>query len=550
MSRLPPLMHALLLNRYTAFLLVLHLFLQYSPVTEWWHSAMWRMEVPLMLYLYFCLNQLTRPSRWQAVVTALPLFMLYACHDYYYMRFDRVPKWSEFSQLRELLGVIDLPLALALGFATLTPLFLLVAFLKISRRGLLFSLPALCIFSVPFWYPSEFIHVFKKISKEVIYFSPLVNVQTNGRMVISLYHEAKRRETVQSLAQYRDLEKLSLRVPPEMAQKSTGKNVHLIVLESFVDPTLWDKLPKRIQPAHPDYLKLVGNGQGLSISPIFGGYTAQPEFEVLCGVPAFQEFDEIEFNSFTTAKTYCLPTILREFGYRSTASNAHRPEYFNAMAAYQSLDFDAFYFAKEFTPGMETYLSKGSEENNQYFYDEELFAQNLAFIEKKLAEKKPFFNYLLTIYGHFPFELGGRAGPPLFSLPEMPNAVEKIVNQHYYRTRALAGYLQRLMAMDPTALIILVSDHLPPLPEGRGMYDTLGYFQGDKERLLINRFVVFREGKVEKYDRFAHFNIYRLILDFVTDHEYCRRKGCNFGPPVDREAYRNDYRTIIGLGAR
>lgn len=549
MSRLRTLIPLLLLNRYTIFLLVVLLYIDNSPIT-YLHKGAWRMEVPVLLYLYYCLNQLTRPSRWQAVVAALPLLMLYAGHDYYFVRFDRVPQWAEFSQLSALLGVIDLELLLLLGVLTWTPIVLLIAHMRLSIRGLLLSVPAILLFAMPFGYPGAFLQVFKKISFEVIYYSPIVNVSHNGRMATSLYHEARRKETLESLARFRDPDALSFRIPPEMRQAVNGKNVHLIVLESFIDPTLWDKLPKKIQPVHPDYRKLVGDGAGFSISPIFGGYTAQPEFEVLCGVPAFQEFDQIEFNIFTTAKTYCLPAILKEFGYSSTASNAYKPEFFNTVAAYQSLDFDAVYFAKEYTPTQDTYLSRGPEENNQYLYDADLFAQNLAFVERRLAEKKPFFNYLLTVYGHFPFELGARAGPPLFALPELPEAVEKIVNQHYYRTQALAGYIKRLMALDPTALIVLVSDHLPPLPDGRGEYDTLGYFQSDPERLLINRFLVFREGKLEKYDRFAHFNIYRMILDFVTDRAYCRQLTCNFGHPLDREVYRNDYRTIMGLASR
>ncbi|MBF0097123.1 MAG: hypothetical protein HQM05_07290, partial [Magnetococcales bacterium] len=132
---------------------------------------------------------------------------------------------------------------------------------------------------------------------------------------------------------------------------------------------------------------------------------------------------------------------------------------------------------------------------------------------------------------------------------ELPEAVEKILNQHYYRTKALAHYLQRLTELDPTSLIVVVSDHLPPLPGGKGDYDRLGYFVNDPERLLINRLLVIREGKPERYERFTHFNLYRLILDFVTDRGYCQALPCPFEATVDRERFREDYRVLMGLGS-
>ncbi|MBF0162146.1 MAG: sulfatase-like hydrolase/transferase [Magnetococcales bacterium] len=550
-----PLVRSIFLNRYVAFLVIAFLYIAFSPIIEL-TKGVWRMEIPLLLCLYGCLNFFTKPSRWQPLVAALPLAALYLGHDYYYLRFSRIPKWVEFHQLPELMGVLEPGLSLVLGAIVLVPVVLFVTCLRMpplkSRKtalGVLLLLPIVLLLAAPVYHPKEFIQLFKRLTIEIIYYSNLINVEYNGRLATSLYNEAKRRETVQSLENFRNIESLSLRVPEALAQKSNGKNVHLIVMESFIDPTLLDKVPKTLQPAHPDYLKLVGNKQGFSVSPIFGGYTAQPEFEVLCGVPAFQEFDEIEFNMFTGSKTYCLPSILRSLGYVSTASNAYMPEFFNTVLAYKGIDFDAVYFAREYVPTRETYLSKGPEENNKFFFDEELFAQNLDFVKRSIEQKKPFFNYLLTVYGHFPFELD-RAGPPLFTLPELPEAVGKIINQYHYRTKALAGYLNRLMALDPTALIIVVSDHLPPLPGGIGEYEKLGYFEGVADRLLINRLLVFRGGKMEKLDKFAHFHIYRLILDFVTDHAYCQNLPCTFDYPVDREAYRNDYHTIMGLASR
>ncbi|MBF0143885.1 MAG: sulfatase-like hydrolase/transferase, partial [Magnetococcales bacterium] len=295
-----------------------------------------------------------------------------------------------------------------------------------------------------------------------------------------------------------------------------------------------------------------GQNKGISVSPVFGGYTSQAEFEFLCGVPAFQEFDQIEFNTFTGAPTYCLPGILKDFGYATVASNGFKPDFFNTVPAYRGLGFESAYFSKEYTPTSETYLSKGDDTDNKYFYDGDLYDQNLAFVKTLLDKKKPFFNYVLTVYGHLPFDLGRRAGPPLFSLPALHPDLQKIVNQNHYRTQALARYLQELIALDPESLIVLAADHLPPLSDGTQDYLTYGYLPALPDPLHSNLFLVFDKGRpVKPTERvFSHFNIYRLILDHLTDHEYCRIQRCAFDAPYDKEPLRDDYRIIMGLASR
>ncbi|MBF0627793.1 MAG: LTA synthase family protein [Magnetococcales bacterium] len=543
----------LLLNRYTLFVAGLFCYLQLTDELIELTRGVWHMEIPLMLYLYFLLNGFIRPSPWQPVIAAVPLGALYLIHDYYFLRFFRIPKINDISQIPELIGVLGPTgnlILLAIGGVLA---YLLILFVRFSGKALLLTIPAVILLALPFVHPQGYILLFTELSYELIHYATVVNVEKNGRLATALYNEAKRRETFSHIDQYRDIEKLALRLPPELErpEKGNGRNVHMIVLEGFLDPTLLGELPKKIQPVHPDFTALLGNKQGFSVSPVFGGYTSQAEFEVLCGVPAFQEFDEIEFNVFSGAETYCLPRILHRLGYHTMASNGFKPDFFNTIPAYQGLGFDAVYFSKEYTPSQETYLSKGDDHENKYFFDGKLFAQNLAFVKQRMADKKPFLNYVLTVYGHFPFEYGNRVGPPLFRDTNLPWDLERIVNQHYYRSKALADYLKQLLQLDPDSLIVLVSDHLPPLEGGFETYDHYGYLQPDlQDRFHRNRFLVFRNGKPETHKAFYHYNIYRLILDYVTNHEYCRVKGCKFDYPLPKEALRDDYRILMGLASR
>lgn len=548
------LIQRLLVNRHTLFVAGLCLYLFATDELIEWTRGVWRMEIPLFVYLYWLMNGFIRPSRLQPVIAAIPLLTLYLIHDYYFLRFFRIPKINDIDQLPELIGVLGVTGNLVLFGLLALLVHLMYRFIRFTRNALLQSIPAILILGMPFVFPVGYIQLFTGLSYELIHYATLVNVEKNGRLVTALYNEAKRRDTYSHIDQYRDIDKLAMRLPPEWEtpDKNNGRNVHMIVMEGFLDPTLLANLPKTIQPVHPDLTALLGKRQGLSISPVFGGYTSQAEFEVLCGVPAFQEFDEIEFNVFSGAETYCLPRVLHRLGLHTMASNGFKPDFFNTIPAYRGIGFDAVYFSKEYTPTENTYLTRGGEEaENKYFFDADLYEQNLAFVKQRLADKKPFFNYVLTVYGHFPFEPGSRMGPALFKDTGLPWDLERIVNQHYYRSKALADYLKRLLTLDPDSLIVLVSDHLPPLEGGFETYDRLGYLKsGPKDRFHRNRFIVFRDGKAETHPIFHHYNIYRLILDYVTNGQYCKLKPCNFTYPLSNEALRDDYRIIMGLASR
>ncbi|MEO5377427.1 MAG: LTA synthase family protein [Magnetococcus sp. DMHC-6] len=543
----------ILYNRYALFVVFLYLYLWIAhPLLEITKGLL-RMEVPFLLYLYYCLNLWIKQTKWQAVIAAIPLALLYLIHDYYFLRFFRIAKINDLHQIPELIAVTDVSIVLMVMGLLLVFLYPLLKNIRYSTKGLVWSIPALFVFVAPFYDPSGFIKVYSWLSIEVIYYAPAVNVEYNGRIVTALYNEAKRNEILQNIVQYRDIHKLSLQLPKalEGEEKANGRNIHLILLEGFVDLTLLTKLPEPIHTVHPEFAKLFGKNQGFSVSPVFGGYTAQAEFEVLCGVPAFQEFDVIEYNAFTGSPTYCLPTILKKLGYKSIASQGFKPDFFNGLIAYRGLGFDEIYFAKEYAPTRESYLSKGEETDNKYFADSLLFEQNLSFVKQRLAEKKPFLNFVETVYGHVPFEMGNRVGPELYPNIDLPWDLKRIVNQNMYRTQAVADYVQKLMLLDPYSLIVLFSDHLPPLEGGTGMYAKYGYLTEDvPDRFYKNRFFVIRDGKFEKYDIFYHFNIYRLILDYVTNHEYCKNMSCKFNYPLDKEGFRDDYRIIMGLASQ
>jgi len=288
---------------------------------------------------------------------------------------------------------------------------------------------------------------------------------------------------------------------------------------------------------------LVGDQQGFSISPAFGGGTAQAEFEALCGVPALEEFSEIEFDDFTGHAAGCMPGILHQAGYSTYASNVYQPDYFNSSEAYRGIGFEKTYYPREYGPDRETYLTiKNASDDETYLFDGDLFNQNLAFIARTLRENpdRPILNYVLTMYGHEPNDMDVSRRPLVLSMkaPYDDPQLLRAANQYWYRTQAIASYIRGLIKLDPKSLIILVSDHVPPLEEGIQSYKKFAYLDNAEGSTHMNRIVVVEDGKVVRHDTIHHYDIPSLIYDYLTGQRFCAQNKCDLSSAEREEKYK------------
>ncbi|MFH1021508.1 MAG: sulfatase-like hydrolase/transferase [Pseudomonadota bacterium] len=545
-----------MVNRYTVFLLFL---LGYTEILQQ-HGGLpallpaWRLEIPLLLYLYFLLNQLLRKSRLQPLVAAAPLVLFYGVFDAYYLMFGRMLRITELTELPEMLQVLP-PLALVLiGALFGLPLLAFLASLEFRPRwaaAAMASLPLLALLLMVELSPDFFMTAFLKTQQEVFLYSDTSSARNNGRLSMMLYNEAKRKSYHEKIAAHQ-LDPVSLidfdKVIAGLKDQPKKRNIHLIVLESFLDPGLLQGARFSSNPAHPAFRKLFGKKGGISISPVFAGGTAQAEFEILCGAPALREFSGIEFDVFTGAKAPCLPRILTQSGYETIATNSYKPDFFNSIKAYTGIGFEKRYYPQEFAPGYNTYFSTGDVTDEDYIFDGVLFSQNLEFISRRIKENPalPIFNYVIGMYGHTPNDLNLEKRPKIIEMlgNYRDEGLEKIANQYYYRTEAIAAFVMGLIAADPKSLIILVSDHLPSLSESQ-TYQKLNYLCGIEDSTFQNRILIIENGRPVRYSTIHHFDIPRIILNYATKGKYCQEHDCNFtthGPPVAKNAYRDGYR--------
>jgi len=500
------------------------------------------LEGLLALYLYGLVYMLLRPSPWRSLLAAVPLLLLYLTSDIFYLAFGKVFRLVNLHELPELFEVLPLSYSLSLAILLLLPVAVLSVHIlwRPNRRVLLAASPLLAMLLLLYSTPGAVSQILEGAGNVPVKYSDAKSVERNGRLSMILYREAQRLQALDDLAPYRDRNNYEQQISKRLQQLSphlNKRNVHLIVLESFLDPRLFTKLRFSASPVHPDFEALFGDQLGLSLAPVFGGATAQAEFEVLCGVPALERLSSVEFNVFNGSAALCLPGQLANMGYHSSASNIYKPNFFNAVAGYQGAGFSVSHFPREFFPAADTYLTFGDPGVEEYLFDQQVFEQNLAYVKKHLQEhpEKPLFNYMMTIYGHTPHILDPDSRPERIQLHSdyADDHLSRATNQFYYRTGAIAAYVKSLLSLDPESLIIFISDHVPPLRNGPNTYNALAYLDGIEKAYYHNRLAVIDRGKPRVWPLIHHYEIPALVLNVLSDGAFCQTQNCSFAGSGD-----------------
>jgi phosphoglycerol transferase MdoB-like AlkP superfamily enzyme len=254
-------------------------------------------------------------------------------------------------------------------------------------------------------------------------------------------------------------------VVPIKLDQAKPRNVHVILLESFWDPT--PLLPKdRTTPLlDPRFYALWDQtGRSTALSPTFSGGTANAEFEVLCGFPVDSWAVKFE-QGFNTVP--CLPALLRDQGYRTVASHPNAPGFWNRTTAYRRL-------------GFETFWSKGDFELDEMIVwmlsDKSLYRQIAAKLQAE-TEQRPVLNFIVTLYGHWTYDMVPER-PAVVPIDPERTELGQFATAMHYKSIELMDEIERLRRDDPTALIIAFGDHLPNLGYNWGEYKNNGFFAG------------------------------------------------------------------------
>lgn len=337
-------------------------------------------------------------------------------------------------------------------------------------------------------------------------------------------------------------------IPPDVARSAAGSlpNIHLLMLESFVHPDYLrthagDALTYSEPVLRGSFARLDESNDGFGLSPTYGGGTAMTEFELICGVPSLKgSFEPIAFNLLGGHPARCLPWYLGQMGYRTVASAANHHTYFNSEAAYTSAGFDELHFRHHFDL---------SDLDGVWLSTVSSLRQNLTLVGDLTAG--PVFNYHATVAAHVPYDRDVARRPDAISIAEpVHESVHRVVQHSHYTSIAVSEWLDTITGSDPDALIVIVSDHLPPLSSDEEWAHLFGPDLAphvrEGHRTLHNKWttyaLVVHRGEVLPLGGVSLFDLPSVIVDVITGGALCAQGACLSSKPylLRRPIFRRD----------
>jgi hypothetical protein len=192
-------------------------------------------------------------------------------------------------------------------------------------------------------------------------------------------------------------------------------------------------------------------GYSHALTPVFGGYTANSEFEVLCGFPVTD--DKVKFVRQLVNEAPCLPHILANKGYKTVTSHPNGPKFWNRVHAYHNVGFQTYWAKDDFV----------LDDMNGYFLaDSSLYRQVLEKLFDTLDKKQPILDYIVTFFGHEDYPLNASRPNKITSISKVEE-VTSYANTIYYKSRELITFIEQLRKRDPDSIIVMFGDHLPHL---------------------------------------------------------------------------------------
>lgn len=414
-------------------------------------------------------------------------------------------------QLLGIVAIVVVPAALlALAFAwRATSAWVLLSVLAVAGWGVV-QAPAAVSRSMDSWFGNTVWDQRSNFSGRGL----LIHlVQESARYLARGANHPNRAQVVRALRELRQAE-------PHQASFTAqspvpGRNVHVIVLESFWDPMALTASGLSADPIDPAFRALwaqTGNSQVLS--PVFGGYTANAEFETLCGFPVTE--DAVFFEGWLRRDVPCLPRHLKGIGYNSIASHPNVAAFWNRVNAYRRIGFDHYWSQDDFL---------FDDMNGPFLADSSFYRQVLQKIKPMLRDGVPVFNYMLTIFGHLDYPLNERR-PALIQTTDDNKLVSDYANTMHYKSRELMAFLTDLRAQDPDALIVLFGDHPPFLGPNHGGFSDSGLladkranFRDGMFKTLVTTPLVVIDGKQGplKLGEVPMYQLSGIILDLLDD---------------------------------
>ena len=233
-------------------------------------------------------------------------------------------------------------------------------------------------------------------------------------------------------------------------------NVLFIIWESFTEKVV-DKEHNGVEIT-PNFNKLKNEGVYFSNTYATGDRTDKGLIAVLSGYPAQPTKSIIK----EPKKTANLPILTKNFqreGYRTSFYYGGETEFANIKSYLYSADFERIVDLNDFPE--ELHVTKWG------VHDEEIFKKFLS--EHSYKKKEPFFETILTLSSHEPFDV------PMDTARIIGDSEEELyLNSLYYTDRELGRFVESAKKQEwwEQTLVVIIGDHGHRLPETGNRVDN------------------------------------------------------------------------------
>ena len=266
-------------------------------------------------------------------------------------------------------------------------------------------------------------------------------------------------EIVEEMEEQRQEQQEQPEQPVDPVEETEVKpNIIIIMNESFADLSIFDALETNLDPLEFIHSMEENTISGWFYSPVFGGGTANVEYEVLtCNPAAFLPSGAVAYQLYLDCETPSLASVLGEHGYTSYAFHPYLASGWNRVQAYEYLGFDVQLYDEDVADPLIV---------RKYISDQSDFETLISITEQ---EEAPVFIYNVTMQNHSGYgeewtnlphsiqaEVNGKAGS---------NELEQYLNLVNLSDEAFEDLTAYYSTCEEPTVIAMFGDHQPPLSE-------------------------------------------------------------------------------------
>ena len=238
-------------------------------------------------------------------------------------------------------------------------------------------------------------------------------------------------------------------------------NVIVIMNESFSDLSVLPRVETN-QDAMPFLRSLTENTiKGYAYSSVFGGTTANSEYEFLTGnTTAYLPAGTVPYQMYVSDGDPTLVSQMAALGYRTIAAHPYRSSGWNRPSVYQNFGFDEVYFEGDFQN--RAYMRGDS---RMGYVTDRCDYENLIRLYEEKEEGEPLFLFNVTMQNHSGYQMSWDNLPREVWLTGELEGRFQTVNQYlsliYQSDQAFEELIRYFSQVEEPTMILLFGDHQP-----------------------------------------------------------------------------------------